>query len=117
MTAEENSDAGKPEAPGVLWRGYFSLADREERIRLAAYYRYLERGRGPGHELDDWLAAEAEIEHGRAVAMPAAPAGAEWQQGSRHAAHEDEALKRLIRQHPRQAIPRVEDVEPGPDIS
>jgi hypothetical protein len=33
----------------------------EERIRLRAYELYDARGREDGHELDDWLQAEAEI--------------------------------------------------------
>jgi len=41
------------------------LAERDRRIRLAAYYRYEARGGQPGHQLDDWLAAESEID-GRA---------------------------------------------------
>lgn len=39
-------------------------AGREERwqmIATAAYYRAQQRGFAPGGELDDWLAAEAEI--------------------------------------------------------
>jgi hypothetical protein len=40
------------------------LAERDRRIRLAAYCRYQARGCEPGHELDDWLAAEAEINGG-----------------------------------------------------
>lgn len=33
----------------------------EERIRQAAYARYVQRGEEPGHALEDWLAAEAEL--------------------------------------------------------
>jgi hypothetical protein len=33
----------------------------EERIRLRAYELYETRGREDGHDLDDWLQAEAEI--------------------------------------------------------
>ncbi len=33
----------------------------EEDIRRRAYELYEERGRGEGHELDDWLQAEQEI--------------------------------------------------------
>ena len=33
----------------------------EERIRLRAYELYEARDREDGHELDDWLQAEAEI--------------------------------------------------------
>jgi hypothetical protein len=37
------------------------VADREVQIALAAYFIAEKRGFGPGHELDDWLAAEAEV--------------------------------------------------------
>ena len=33
----------------------------EERIRMRAYQRYLDRGCHPGLDLDDWLEAEEEI--------------------------------------------------------
>ena len=33
----------------------------EEEIRHRAYQLYEERGREDGHDLDDWLSAEAEI--------------------------------------------------------
>jgi hypothetical protein len=36
--------------------------DRQAMIAEAAYYRSAARGFAPGHELDDWLAAEAEID-------------------------------------------------------
>ena len=35
---------------------------RDEEIRRRAYEIYLERGEQPGHELDDWLQAERELE-------------------------------------------------------
>jgi hypothetical protein len=35
---------------------------RQEQIRIAAYYRAQHRGFAPNHELDDWLAAEAEFD-------------------------------------------------------
>src|SRR5262245_14234826 len=34
--------------------------EAEERIRLRAYQKFEERGREFGHDLDDWLEAEAE---------------------------------------------------------
>jgi Protein of unknown function (DUF2934) len=37
-------------------------ADRHDRIARAAYRRAQERGFEPGHELDDWLEAEHEID-------------------------------------------------------
>src|ERR1044071_9844671 len=35
---------------------------REQRIAVCAYLRAVERGFTPGHELEDWLAAERELE-------------------------------------------------------
>lgn len=37
-------------------------AERQSMIAEAAYYHSVSRGFAPGCELDDWLAAEAEIE-------------------------------------------------------
>jgi hypothetical protein len=34
---------------------------REEKIRLRAHALYEERGREDGHDVDDWLRAEAEL--------------------------------------------------------
>jgi hypothetical protein len=45
--------------------------DREERIRMAAYFRAERRGFVRGYELEDWLAAEAEVS-----AVSAFPRGA-----------------------------------------
>ena len=39
-----------------------SSDDRQKRIELAAYYRAERRGFTPGHELEDWLEAESEVE-------------------------------------------------------
>ncbi len=36
--------------------------ERDIMIREAAYYRYLEHGCSDGHDVEDWLAAEAELE-------------------------------------------------------
>ena len=36
-------------------------ASYEEQIRRRAYELYEARGRGDGHDLEDWLEAEAEI--------------------------------------------------------
>jgi hypothetical protein len=35
----------------------------EEQIRARAFEIYVERGGGPGQELDDWLQAEFELAH------------------------------------------------------
>jgi hypothetical protein len=37
------------------------LAKLDEKIRRRAYDLYEKRGRRNGHELDDWLQAEAEV--------------------------------------------------------
>jgi len=37
--------------------------DREQLVREAAYARYESRGRVDGHALEDWLNAEADVEH------------------------------------------------------
>jgi len=36
-------------------------ADYQAKVALAAYFIAAERGFEPGHELDDWFAAEAEL--------------------------------------------------------
>jgi hypothetical protein len=47
------------------------VADREEVIRLAAYAFYEARGRVDGHELEDWLKAEAQVAQAGHNAAPA----------------------------------------------
>ena len=44
-------------------------AERESRVRDAAYFRYLSNGCLEGRSMEDWLAAEAEIDQAR---LPAA---------------------------------------------
>lgn len=39
--------------------------DVQRRIAVAAYYRAEQRGFEPGHELEDWIAAEKEVRRGR----------------------------------------------------
>jgi hypothetical protein len=36
----------------------------DEEIKRRAYEIYLDRGEQPGRDLDDWLQAERELEHG-----------------------------------------------------
>jgi hypothetical protein len=103
--ADPRSDAG------ITWRGSFSLEQREAMIRDAAYFRYAGRGYAPGHELDDWLAAETEIER-MASAAEEFPPDAVLQQSGVHGAGKDDELKRIVRQHPQKAIPQIESVEP-----
>ena len=53
---------------------------REERIRNAAYAASERRGFEPGHETDDWLAAEREID-----SSPQAEAHAQTERAGRNA--------------------------------
>lgn len=46
------------------------LATREERIRFAAYLLAERRGFAAGCELDDWLAAEKEVDRLMAIEPP-----------------------------------------------
>jgi hypothetical protein len=55
--------AAKPESPRSGGDGLATLSGDElnAMIARAAYLRAKERGFAPGHEVEDWLAAEAEI--------------------------------------------------------
>ena len=44
--------------PGAM----VSAEERQALVRQAAYQRYLQRGGADGRDLDDWLAAEAEVD-------------------------------------------------------
>ena len=84
---------------------------REAAIREAAYSLYAQRGYTPGHELDDWLEAEAELERMASESTDSAlESGA--QQSSVHGAGKDDALKRIVRQHPQKGIPQVDSLDP-----
>jgi len=39
----------------------------EHAIRHRAYELYLQRGKAHGHDIDDWLQAEAELVHGHST--------------------------------------------------
>jgi hypothetical protein len=54
----QETSAAQAESAGT------SVADspRREEIRIRAYEIYIERGRQPGYDLDDWLQAERELE-------------------------------------------------------
>lgn len=111
MARQKRTPVDPRNDPGITWRGAFSLEQREAMIRDAAYYHYAKRGYAPGHDLDDWLAAETEIER-IAPEPPESPPDTGVQQSSVHGAGKDDELKRIIRQHPQKAIPQIESVEP-----
>jgi len=95
--------------------GEISPEQRGRVIREAAYFRYIQRGAVLGHDLDDWLAAEAAIFRGEAEQQPPGQnqtAELEVQESGAHSAWRDDALKRTIKQHPRKGIPQIEGIEP-----
>jgi hypothetical protein len=47
--------------------------DVEETIRRRAYVLHEERGRGDGHELEDWIEMEAEVLRSKDIAKAACP--------------------------------------------
>ena len=93
---------------------------RQHMIGEAAYYRYVRRGYAPGHDVEDWLAAEADFERESVKRTPSDPPEAlealdeefGMQQSGAIGPAEDEALKRALKQHPRRDIPRIESIEP-----
>jgi Protein of unknown function (DUF2934) len=69
-----DSPEGKSDAsasgPGTVPRSASLSPERAERIAKRAYELAAQRGFAPGHELDDWLQAEREIEAGAARNTP-----------------------------------------------
>ncbi len=55
-------------------REHSSLELTEEIIQARAYHFYEERGREHGHDLEDWLRAEAEIFGRKKISATAQPA-------------------------------------------
>jgi hypothetical protein len=111
----QESKMAKKIRASVVLQGAISPGQRENMIREAAYFRYVQHGSVPGHDLDDWLAAEVEVSRGTVGRQTPEPAGATefGVQGSgAHGAWEDDAVKRIIRQHPEKGIPQVEGMEP-----
>ena len=52
----EDADVAQPAAPDAEAQ----VADHQIKIAMAAYFIAEKRGFEPGHELEDWVAAEAE---------------------------------------------------------
>jgi len=66
MSSEPTSSEGTADMtqhPGFKWDQH------HEMIEIAAYFKAEHRGFVPGHELDDWLEAEKEVEESF-MAMP-----------------------------------------------
>lgn len=113
MAKQASRAVGPQGAPGVSWHQRFSIEEREAMIRDGAYYRFLRRGGAHGHDMEDWLAAEAELDSGAAPMQPAGAQPLAVQQSGVHGMAQDAALKRIIKQHPHKAIPQIEGIEPG----
>lgn len=71
-TARPPKTAPAPEAPEPDGPAQPSAAafDREQAIREMAYACFEARGCEPGHELDDWLQAEAQVQQARGSSGP-----------------------------------------------
>ncbi len=111
MAKQTRTPVKQKSGPNIPGEGFYGLEQREAMIREAAYYRYAKRGYASGHELDDWLAAEAEFEQ----KMPESeelPPNIELQESGIHGPAKDDNLKRMVKQHPHKAIPQVESIEP-----
>jgi len=50
------------EAPGEIPEHTITAEERQQKIAVAAYFRAEGRNFEPGGELEDWLAAEAQID-------------------------------------------------------
>jgi hypothetical protein len=71
--AKDKSTARKTVARAGAKPAGPSRAEREARIRTAAYLRAERRGFAPGYEWEDWLAAEAEVDALRPAAAKPKP--------------------------------------------
>lgn len=112
MTPKAISPEGRPDPAKA---SSLSPEARQRMIGEAAYYRYVHRGYAPGHDLDDWLAAEADFErasHRRPPPETAVNPEFELQQSGTFGPAEDDVLKRIIKRHPRRDIPLIESIEP-----
>jgi hypothetical protein len=97
-------------------RPVIDAAERHRMIQEAAYALHEDGGRIHGHDMDDWIAAEAHVD--RMLAQEVEEQAAERvmpdvQQSAGLSKVRDEELKRIMRQHPRRDIANVESVEPA----
>lgn len=65
----------------------------------------------PEHALDDQLTAEAEYQDSTAESHEFS-SDMEIQQSGVHGPRKDDRLKKIVRQHPKKAIPQIESMEP-----
>jgi hypothetical protein len=60
-TASRTPAAAQPSGFTGEGRADISVEEMRKLISEAAYYRAKQRGFAPGHELEDWIQAEAEV--------------------------------------------------------
>jgi ABC-type Zn uptake system ZnuABC Zn-binding protein ZnuA len=60
LGVDEKSPASKNKSKGELTQ-YIDVTQQEAMIAKAAYFKAMQRDFVAGHEMDDWLAAEADI--------------------------------------------------------
>lgn len=99
-------------------QGGISPEQREHMVREAAYFQYMQRGAGAGRDLDDWLAAEAELfgtpeeqTFEQQALEPVDITGLELQKSGAHGAWQDDALKRIVKRNPQKGIPQIESID------
>lgn len=113
---------------GVVARTNVDAEQRRRMIAEAAYFRAEHRGFVQGDPLEDWLAAEAQVDDMLRSRAPGKAQAAsrsspeedqaeppELQHGEPKSIARSERLKRMLRQHPGREIPRVD--EPGAEES
>jgi len=123
ITSTQIVREARPSTVGSL---LVSAEARQRMIREAAYFRYAQRGFEHGHDLDDWLAAEADVERStrrrpppeREMPRPAVRLAqdAAGEPGMQHGGPQgpagDDARKRVIRGRSEREIPRAESLTP-----
>ena len=67
-------ELSSPAAASIAGTAPQSVLDREQRVRNAAYAFYKARNGAPGLSLDDWLAAEAQVDAEMSAELELSPA-------------------------------------------
>jgi hypothetical protein len=62
MAQNDKRDSSEAESVQPRREAFVNARPTHDQIKRRAHEIYLERGRGPGDELDDWLRAERELE-------------------------------------------------------
>lgn len=87
-----------------------SAEERLRMIREVAYSFYERRGFVHGHDLEDWIEAEAHVD--RILSKQGNPESIEMpegdlQQSGGRSIIRDEMMKRILKQHPQRDVPKV----------